>query len=557
MAPVPSFRPCSARALVAWAGSLVLFLMLAQGATAQDLGTDCELREYGSIRSTEAAPGTRVTWLGDPFLVCPDGTRIRSDSAVVYEQTRRAELIGNVNFETEIRRLQSQLADYYEREGRLFARGEVTFSDLERGSVVRGDTLTYLGVTDFRSEEQVTVTGGRPEATLEPPTDRVDPDRPLSPYRVTGNRLRFEGDQFFWADGDVEVRRDDLEAYADSLAFDQNAGQLFLTKDARVVGEAEMEGQQINLTIPEDVVEQITIRNRGRLWTADLDLVGEEIRITFQDEKIQRLVAVHREGSDSDDPPPRPRVVTEDFVLEADSLDVQSPDEVLETVHAVGRARGETLARGQAPVPMEIDPDVPLELQDLPLDPAVAPEAVVEDDPEAQDPQETPDEPAVQVDRDWIEGDRILATFEPEPLAPADVAGEDQDPDAEDPLPDADELPEEMVVSDPEGEDRARYRLTRLESEGNARTLYRSPPEDGPPTRNGEPLWSISYIIAEEIAIFLTEGEVERVEARDRVSGVQLEPDRGEFMDEEDDDEDAEEPADEDGSSDATGGSWL
>jgi lipopolysaccharide export system protein LptA len=545
-----SFPPCDAsltravglpgirRALVA-----VLGLLLVTGfqeLRAQDLGTDCELREYASIRSTQSAPGLRVTWLADPFLVCPDGTRIRSDSAVVYEQSRRAELIGGVRFETEARLLESRLADYFEREGRLFARGDVVFTDLERGSEVRGDTLTYLGVTERRSEEQVTVTGGRPEAILEPPTDRVGPDGAPAPYRVIGNRLRFEGERFFWADGDVEVFREDLEAYSDSLAFDQGDGQLFLNGNARVLAEAEMEGDQINLAIPDDVLERVTIRRRGRLLTEDLELVGEEIRVTLEDEKLQRVVAVHRSGSD-EDPPPRPRAVTADFTLQADSIDVLSPDEILETVHAVGRARGETLTRGQAPLPVEAEEDLgPTEADEI-LEQLEALGAEPPQEPDAQEATEdASDRPQIQVDRDWIEGNEILAVFEPV-IEPSEIAAgaqdePGQDPDADEPEPEVDP---ESALSDPpsdpdEDARRPQYRLVRLEAKGNARTLYRSPPEeDG--TEGGDrserpgtggPLWAVSYIVAEEIAIFLVEGEVERLEARDTVLGIQLEPDR-------------------------------
>lgn len=538
----PSFLDPAPRTRRTVLGLMALLLLMgSQELTAQDLGTDCELREYASIRSTQSAPGLRVTWLGQPFLVCPDGTRIRSDSAVVYEQSRRAELIGRVRFETEDRLLESRLADYFEREGRLFAREEVIFTDLERGSEVRGDTLTYLGVTELRAEEQVTVTGGRPEALLEAPTDRVGPDGAPAPYRVIGNRLRFEGERFFWADGDVEVFREDLEAYSDSLAFDQQDGQLFLNGNARVLAEAEMEGDQINLTIPDDVLDQVTIRRRGRLVTEDLDLMGEEIRVTLEDEKLQRVVAVHRSGSE-EDPPPRPRAVTADFTLQADSIDVRSPDEILETVHAVGGARGETLTRGQAPIPVEMDEDVvPVEAEEVLAqleDIGAEPRGDADADPA---PGDGTDRAGMQVDRDWIEGDEILAVFEPvagpSELAAGTELDPDQEPGAELPVPDPAVDPESPTAdgpSDPEQEARREYQLVRLEASGNARTLYRSPPEDdgtgggdaSVPPGPGGPLWAVSYIVAEEIAIFLTEGEVERLEARDTVLGIQLEPDR-------------------------------
>lgn len=489
--------------LVAW----ISLIVGPVAASAQELGTDCELREYTSIRSTEATPGARVTWLAGPFLVCPDGTRIRSDSAVVYEQTRRAELIGSVDFQSEGRRLNARLADYFEREARLFARGDVVFRDPARGSEVRGDTMVYLGETPLRRDERLTMSGGRPEALLSPPDDAVPA---TTPYRVLGDRLRFEGERFFWADEDVEVYRDDLEAFADSLVFDREGGLLFLNGNARLEGDVTMEGDQINLVIPEDVLQSVTIRRRGRLMTEDLDLVGEEIRINLEDEKIQRLVAVHRSPEEGGDPPPRPRALTGDFRLEADSIDVYSPNEILETVHAAGRARGETLARGPRPPPLEVPADRDPNDPDADPEPSPSPEPPPEGD---ADPAVVEDAGGFRVDRDWIEGDVIVATFER--LA-------------------AEESRDFAVEPSPEREDREespQYRLTRLDATGDARTLYRSPPQernDGPQPvdAEGAPLWSISYIVAQQIAIYLLDGAVERVEAREQVVGIQLEPDR-------------------------------
>jgi lipopolysaccharide export system protein LptA len=462
-------------------------------AEAQDLGTDCELRDYISLRSSAAVAGRRVTWVTGPFLVCPDGTRIRSDSAVVYEDTGRAELMGRVQFDSEGRELRSDRADYFEREGRLLARGQVVFRDLVRGSVVRGDTLAYLEAGPLRSEDQVTVTGGRPTATLPPPEGRDE-----GGYDVTGDRLRFEGDRFFWADGDVEVVRADLEAYADSLAFDQEEGRLILNRDARVVGEADIQGDQIVLLLPDDVLESVTVRGRGRLQTEELDVVGEEIRITLEDERIQRLMSVHRSPPEGEDPRPRPRAVTEDFSVEGDSIDVMAPDEVLETLFASGRARGERRTPGAPPLPVESPDDTAaIEL----LDPAGATEA------ESGLPESV-------LERDWIEGDELLAVFEP---VEGDPMTEPDDPDAVPP------------PADPEtGQEGPRVQLERLEARGNARTLYRSPPEenDAPEPEAGEDprLWPISYIMANEIRIYMLEGAVERLEARGEVRGIQLDP---------------------------------
>lgn len=495
--------------------------MLAQtpAAAQQELGTECTLEEYATIESDLPLEGQRITWLSRPLLVCPDGTRLRSDSAVVHEVTNRAELIGNVHYETPERLLEADLADYYESESRLFARGSVVFTDRDEGTVIRGDTLTHFAASPRRPDEQVSVAGGRPSAELPPEEDGP-------PYLVTGDRLRFEGEEFFWADGDVEVLRDDLEAYSDSLAFDQERGQLFLNGNARVIAETEMEANRIELLMPGDVLESVILRGRGRLTTDDLEVIGEEIRIAFRDEEIRQLVAKHpdvsiptlEEDPDPaedpeavDDPeaaadpeaeaeeelPDRSRAISPDFLFEADSLHVESPGGVLQTVHGVGRARAESRGRGEpvAVVAPEEDPDI-------------SDDASVEMVPEL-------------TDSDWIEGDEVLAFFE--------EADPDELADDAAPLPD---LVAQPPAQDEDVEPSERYRLERLEARGNARTLYRSPPEadeEDDPTADAsdEPdmrRWSISYVVAREIVIHMIEGAVDRMEALDEVIGVHLEP---------------------------------
>jgi hypothetical protein len=471
----------------------VLLLLQPAVAEAQELGTDCELQGYRSINSTQPAPGMRVTWLGRPILVCPGGTRLQSDSAIVYEQGRRAELIGNVRYETPDRLLVSRFADYYEGQGRLLARGDVVFTDTDRGTVMQGDNLTHLAAGPQRPEEQVTVTGGNPTVLMPAPGERLGEADASPGYEVRGNRLRFEGEDFFWADGDAEVERGDIRAFADSLAFDQRAGQLFLNGNARVLADADMEGDRIILRLPGNVLESVDIRGRAHLWTDELDLVGDEIRITLAEELIQHLVAVERPagpGQSEDARGYRPRAVTGDFMLEGDSLEVVSPGQVLETVYAVGSARGETIGRGaavQVPGEEDLDPDSgDLDRDALEVIPSIT-------------------------DSDWIEGDEIRAYFHPAP--------EDGDAD----VLEVEEAPEGQGAS------RSQYVLDRLEALGNARTLYRSVPEGETAEAGGDaeaPRWAISYVIANEILIYMIDGELDRLEAREQVYGIQLEPER-------------------------------
>jgi lipopolysaccharide export system protein LptA len=473
----PSLTLLAAGCLVAAGADLVT----PAPAGAQELGSRCDLVSYRIISSRETFQGARVTWLGAPSLACPDGLRIRADSAVVYEQTGRNELIGNVRFDTPERELRARRADYFERDGRLFAWGDVFLRDLDRGTEVRGDTLLYLEAGPQRPEDALTVYGGRPRAVLLPdPSEPGEP--PGEPFRVVANRLRFEGERFFWGDGQVEVERGELQASADSLAYDQETGELILMRDARVVREAvTAAGGLLNLSLREERLESLRAQREARIETEDFTLTGEDVQITLDEEENVRTVTSRGvEGG------ALATLFSQEIRLQGELIRIDEAEEGFRTIRSTGRARGETAGREDPPP----DPDAP------PSD-------------------------AAMPDRDWIEGDDVVARFS--------------------------ELPPDQL---PEGEEGPQYRLETLEATGNARTLYRSPPgrndagapEEGPEDERpdddvpeeeipGAELpreqWAISYVLADRIVVHLVEGDVDRLETEGNVRGIQLEPDRG------------------------------
>lgn len=487
----------------------VATLALALGAgipvpgAAQDLGTDCDLVQFRVIERQETRPGAQITWIGRPVLDCPDGLRIRADSAVVFQETGRNELIGNVVFTSPGRELRSRAADYWEREDRLHAYGAAVFRDDERGSEVRGDTLILLQEGPRRPEDNVNVYGGRPSAILRPgdrPTADDPAGDPPEPYHVTANRLRFQGDRFFWADGAVEVERGELQASADSLAFNREAGDLILTVDARAErGGLRAEGHRLNLGIADERLSTVRARESGRIVSDDFELTGEDIQVELnEDEEVESVVA---EGGEE-----RASLASDEILLVGDRIEIEEASGDDRIIRGIGRARAETRSR-DAP---RIEAD------------------------------------GLVLDRDYVEGDEIVGTLVR--VAPAqELAAEE--PDEPDPVPEPDAP---ALAPEPE-ERRPEYRLETLEATGNATSFYRSPPEEqdepepegAPPADPDDPddpdapgdpseteldprLWAISYVQADRIVISLADGEVQTIEAEMRdgrpVTGVQLQP---------------------------------
>ncbi len=460
----------SGRSLKKGASGLLLMGFLAglgfSPAAAQNLGTRCTPETFRSIESIEVGPGRRITWMGRPTLRCPDGVRIQADSAVIFQETGRNQLIGQVRFTSAERTLLADLVDYFERDGRLFARGDVHFTDTGRDLDVEGDTLVYLEITPNRIEEEVTVYGGRPRTTL--PGPESETGEASTPYQVEGDRLQFLGERFFWAYGDATIERDSLRAAADTFAFDQEADELNLTGSAWMESEGtRAEGHTLNLAFTDGRTERIRAVGEARLVDTDMELIGDEIQVTLGPDETPTSI-VSRATPDG----PLAQALTEEMTLRARLIEIDLPDGILQRIRAEGEAHGETFGEDRPPV----DEDAPT-LAGVPAG-------------------------------DFLAGAEIVATFEPVP--------EEELPPASDPDQEEDE----------DGE--ARYRMTGLEAIGNAVSLYRSPPEDWDEADGVVPLhlWSISYIMANRILITMVDGEVGFVNAEGQVAGIQLDPDR-------------------------------
>lgn len=252
----------------------------------------------------------------------------------------------------------------------------------EAGDVV-ADSLT--------GEEQVPapdgVAGGvRPEAAgdaagAEPalPVDSVSP----IPYEVEAPRLYIDGRQFFRAGGGVVVTRDSLVATGDSLDYDQEVGAMLILGNAHVVDRGfELSGSSVSVTPTVGLNEEILAREDARLTGDQVLMEAPAIRLFLEEGQVSRIVAIpsvvplpgtggeepfdttgltpgdverarilaeriraeaEEEAEIVPDSLPRPFVVAADFNLVGDSIEVLSPNQLLDVVTAVGTARADAM----------------------------------------------------------------------------------------------------------------------------------------------------------------------------------------------------------------------
>jgi hypothetical protein len=346
-----------------------------------------------------------------------------------------------------------------------------------------------------------------PEQGLEPEAERV-------PYEIDARRFVLEGNQYFRASGDVVVTRDSLTAVADSLEYDQDQGAIYLHENARVnTAQSDLSSETIRLAVPEDEIREARAVGKAVLEGEDLTLAAPIVTLFFTDGIMDRLVAVRDPVEDSiraemDDetlerhrqlqgePPPsvrgmglsyfpeRPHAVAQDFALDGDSLEVLAPGEVLDEVWAMGTARGESAGR---------------------------------------DSLNTEDTPEL-IQRDWLEGDTIVAYFGELSDSAATTEVTPDEPEPVDPPPEDDPDPDlgrGAAEADSAG---AKYRLERLVAKVEARSMYRMAPSDS--TVAEEPgRFAVHYVTGEEITILLNEeGEAEHMEVVGQTRGIHLEP---------------------------------
>jgi hypothetical protein len=235
---------------------------------------------------------------------------------------------------------------------------------------------------------------------------------------------------------------------------------MVLYDSARVQsGSTDLSGDRIDLILAGSELEEAHARGDAVLVGEDVSTEAPLIRIYMTGGQMQRLVAV---SEPDDSTAARPVVLADRYRLNADSIEVSAPGEVLERIFAAGRARSESQARDS------------LNVEELP--------------PTAR--------------TDWIEGDTVIATF-------VAVTGD----------------PESGAAASPPDSTGRRFELSRLVARVGAKSLYRLPPADSL-ARPGVDPPAVHYVQAAEIVISMTEGEVDRMEAEGLTQGVHLEPTR-------------------------------
>ena len=420
-----------------------------------------ELEETPTNRVTLVQPpgGPIITYAaGGVVVVCrTEGIRLVADSAEYYQASEIVYLFGNVRYTEKGTSVNARRITYWKNDERILAEGDVV-ARLENGTRMTGPRADYYRAVpalrpraQLRANERPRITlvqadtgaaSTRPRPGAAPPPGTEATTTPASVSRATdttvvdANTVFMDGDSLIYASGKVVVTRPDVVATSDSLFLDRSTERARFLRNPVIAGKGERKftlvGTVIDLFSRERRLERVLSRVDAKVISEDIELTADTLDLRLADNKLERAFAW---GAS------RAHAVSTTQDMTADSIEITMPGQRIRQVRAVGKALAES------------------------------------------EPDSTK---ITSVERDWLRGDTITATFDSIPAA----------------------------------DTTAKPRIRELRAQVRATSFYQIPPDD-----STSRCPKINYARGHEIRVTFDTGTVRRVTVADSVNadGVYLE----------------------------------
>src|SRR5882762_5551556 len=263
------------------------------------------------------------------------GSTLASDSVAWFAGVSRFDMIGQrnpVHIRDTVMILDATTAAYFLRQERLEAHKNVVAVNRNTGSVLRGPNLTYYRAVKGVRDTLEMYASGRPTIEYHVTADTGGGE----PYVIVADRVRFKGNDRMWGGGQVTIDRSDLAARGDSMQLDQATGFAVLVGKPRVEGKSArpytLTGTRIELGLQGREVRLVKALGDGVATGADWRLTADTIHLHVDRKKLQQAFAWGPKDS------VRARAVSTLNTIQADSLALDLPDEVLTEARAFGHA---------------------------------------------------------------------------------------------------------------------------------------------------------------------------------------------------------------------------
>ena len=261
------------------------------------------------------------------------GSTLAADSVAWFAGVRRFDMIGQkgpVHIRDTAITLDAVTAAYYLRQERLEAHRNVVATNRNSGSVLRGPNLTYYRAVPGVRDTLEMYASGRPTIDYRATGDSAEP------YVIVTDRVRFKGNDRMWGGGSVTIDRSDFAARGDSMQLDQGTGFGLLLGKPRVEGKGTnsytLTGTRIELGLHGHDLRLVKALGNGVASGADWRLTADTIHLHLDRKKLQQAFAWGPKDS------VRARAVSSRTTIQADSLALDVPDQVLTEARAFGHA---------------------------------------------------------------------------------------------------------------------------------------------------------------------------------------------------------------------------
>jgi len=326
--------------------------------TAQGNGRPCQVAIDNMPRAAQSLTGPDTNYFGAGGVrahCLGTGTTIAADSFAHYGATRRMDLVGHVAIRDTGLALDANFVSYFLRDERLEAHNNVVAVNRRTGTVLRGPNLKYWRVAQGVRDTVEMYATQRPtvEYRQSTPSDSAQQE----PYIIVGDRLRFKGDDRMWGGGKVTIDRSDFASRSDSMLLDQIAGFGVLVGNPSVEGRGRtttgdavknytLVGTRIELTLAQRDIRAVKALGQGKATGADWTLTADTIDLHVANRQLQQTFA----WGDS----LRPHAISTLYTIQADSMAIDSPDELLKESRSFGKAFA-TAKRDSLTPPKETD----------------------------------------------------------------------------------------------------------------------------------------------------------------------------------------------------------
>src|SRR3989440_5733448 len=288
-------------------------------------------------QQVEVRRGETNVFAGGGVLAHCEGpsSTLASDSVAWFAGVKRFDMLGQknpVHIRDTAMTLDATTAAYFMGQERLEAHKNVIAVNRKTGSVLRGPNLTYYRAVKGVRDTLEMYASGRPTIEYRATADTAGGE----PYVIVADRVRFKGNDRMWGGGQVTIDRSDFAARGDSMHLDHATGFAVLVGKPRVEGKSArpytLTGTRIELGLQGRDIRLVKALGNGVASGADWRLTADTIHLHLDRKKLQQAFAWGPKDS------VRARAVSSRTTIQADSLALDVPDQVLTEARAFGHA---------------------------------------------------------------------------------------------------------------------------------------------------------------------------------------------------------------------------